>query len=340
MKPPAIRDDIRAFHAELVVVDLHVDVVLQHRLLRYDIQKRHRPLVRRQPLFWHADIPRMIEGGYTAAVLGIHYWPWQSRRALRQVKKQLDYVRQVVDRDTRVLLARTAADIDVAKRTGRLALLAGLEGAHMLDQSLDFLEEARDRGVVYVTLAHFSKNAACTPGLGRKKNQRDGLTPFGRDLVAELNRLGILVDVAHVNRPGVIEACETSTSPVIASHSLASGLRDTPRGLDDAGLHAVAATGGVVGVIFAPNFLRGKLDAPIDAVIDHLLYIADRIGPRHLAIGTDFDGWIPSIPNDIRDCRDLAWLTQRLVDRGTSREDVAGILGGNFLRVLRQVRGA
>ena len=138
----------------------------------------------------------------------------------------------------------------------------------------------------------------------------------------------------------MLEACEVSTAPVIASHSFATALNEHGRGLTDAGLEAVASTGGVVGVIFSPEFLAGKLNASLDAVVDHVLYIADRIGPEHIAIGTDFDGWIPTIPNDIRDCRDLPLLTQRLLDRGLSKPHLSLVLGANILRVLREVRGA
>ena len=340
VRAPAIRDDVRAFHAAQIVVNLHVDCIIQQRLFRYDMRKRHRPLMRRQPFIWQADIPRMLEGGYTAAAMGLHYWPFESKRGWRAVRKQLAYLERVVETDERVLLARTAADIERAHAEGKLALMAGLEGAHMLGGALAHLDEAAQRGALYMTLAHFSRNAACTPGMGRKSNQRDGLTDWGRELIARLETLKIVVDVAHVNRPGVLEACAAAKAPVLATHTCAVGLHDNDRGLTDEGLAAVAGTGGAIGIIFGPNFLRGKLNAPLEAVADHVMYVAERVGAEHLALGTDFDGWLPTIPNDIRDCRDLPLLTQLLLDRGLSEDDVAGMLGRNVLRVIREVRGA
>ena len=339
MKAPAISEKARAFHAAQIVIDLHVDIILQQRLFRYDISKFHRPWLRRQPFFRHADIPRMIEGGYTAAILGIHYWRKESERGWQEVNKQLDYMHAVVDDDDRVVLVRTADDIVQAKEDGKLALLAGLEGAHLLNVSLDHVDEVAARGAVYITLAHFHKNSAATPGMGRGRNHTDGLSPFGRDLVRKMNATKVLVDAAHVNRPGVLEICDLSTAPVIASHTMAVSIHENDRGLTDEGIRAIAGTGGVIGIIFAPNFLRGRLNASTDAVVDHALHVAELVGTEHLAIGSDFDGWVPAIPNDIRDCRDLCLVTEKLLDRGMSEDDVAGVLGGNFLRVLREVRG-
>jgi membrane dipeptidase len=340
MKAPQIREEVRAFHDSQIVIDLHVDVIIQQRLFRYDISKQHRPWMRRQPFFRHADIPRMLEGGYTFAALGIHYWPWESKRGWKEVRKQLAYLEKVTARDERVVLARTAADVEAAHADGKLALAPGLEGSHLINGDLEHLDEAAERGVVYLTLAHFSKNQVATPGMGRGKNQADGLTELGREVVARLNELKLVVDVAHVNWPGAIEACEVSTQPVVATHTCAVGLQMNNRGVTDDAIRAIAETGGVMGIIFCPSFLRGKLNASLDAVVDHTFYIADLVGPEHLAVGSDFDGWIPTIPNDIRDCRDLALLTQKLLDRGMSKDEVAGLLGLNFLRVFRTIRGA
>jgi membrane dipeptidase len=321
------------------VVDLHVDSVIQQRLFRYDLRRRHRPFLRRQPLFWHADIPRMLEGGYTAAGMTAHWFPWESERGWRELLRQIDYVRRVAERDPRVTLAHTASDIERAHAEGRLAMLPVVEGAHMLNRRLDRVPLLAERGVLYLTLTHFSKNAAVTPGMGRGANQRDGLSPFGRELVRALETHRVLVDLAHLNRPGVLEVCEVATRPVIASHTCCAGVHDHPRSITDEGLRAIAATGGVAAIMFAPNFQTGRLDASIDTVVDHALHAAGVMGPEHVALGTDFDGWLPAIPNDIRDCRDVPYYTQRLLDRGMSEHDVTALLGGNILRVLRTVRG-
>ncbi len=333
----ALFSEAQALCREAIVVDLHVDVILQRRLFGYDPLKRHGAGWRGQPLFWHADIPRMLEASYTCAALGVHYWPWQSPRAWREVQRQLAVMESLLSSPL-VSLARRAVDIERAHQEGRLAVCAGIEGAHVLNGSLAVLDEAVERGCLYLTLTHFSKNAAATPGLGRGRDQSSGLTDFGRALVRRLNALGILVDVAHVNGPGVLEACEVSDSPVLATHTCARGLFDTPRGLRDEEIRSIAQTGGVMGVIFAPYFLSGRLWASVDILIDHLFYLADLVGWEHVALGTDFDGWIATIPHEMRDCRDLVILVERMLARGADATSIRGMLGENVLRVLRRVR--
>lgn len=329
--------EAQALCCEAIVVDLHVDVILQRRLFGYDPLKRHRAGWRGQPLFWHTDIPRMLEASYTCAALGLHYWPWESVRGWREIQRQFAVVESLLS--SGVCLARCVEDIERAHREGGLAICAGIEGAHVLNGSLSVLEEAAERGCLYLTLAHFSKNAAATPGMGRGQDQRSGLTEFGRALVRRLNALGILVDVAHVNGPGVLEACEVSNAPVLATHTCVRALFDTPRGLNDDAIRSIAQTGGVMGVIFAPYFLSGRLWASVDILIDHIFYIAELVGWEHVALGTDFDGWIASIPHEMRDCRDLVVLVERMLARGADVGSIRGMLGENVMRVLRQVRG-
>ncbi|MCA9562546.1 MAG: membrane dipeptidase [Myxococcales bacterium] len=340
MKAPTIRDSVLEAHRDFVVFDLHVDVILQQRLFGYDISKAHRPWMRRQPFWRHADVPRMLEGGYSGVSFGIHYWRKETPKGWVEVQKQLDYMEKVAATDERVVLARTAADIEAAGKSGKLAATAGFEGAHLIDGNLNHIDEMAERHGLYLTLAHFSKNQACTPGMGKGANQEDGLTEFGKALVKKLNDAKMLVDVAHVNEPGVLDAARASQAPVIATHTCAKGVHHHARGITDEGFKAIAETGGVAGVIFSPGFLKGKLNASLDAVVEHAKYIADLVGPEHLALGTDFDGWIPTIPNDIRDCRDMPAYSQRLMDAGFSRDEVAGLMGGNLMRVIREVRGA
>jgi membrane dipeptidase len=281
----------------------------------------------------------MLEGHYSGAALGLHYWPWESRRAWGEVRRQFG-VLEVLACDPRVRLARYARDFEAAAQEGQLALCAGLEGAHLLGGDLGHLDEAEARGALYMTLAHFSKNSAVTPSLGRGRDEESGLTAWGRALIKRLNEKKILVDVAHVNGRGVLEACDLSEAPILATHSCVRSLYDTPRGLTDEGIRAIAQSGGVIGVIFAPIFLAGRLRASLDRIVDHLFYIADLVGWEHTALGSDLDGWIPSIPHEMRDCRDLYKVVLRLFERGADAQAIRGMLGENILRVIRQARGA
>lgn len=320
-------------------LDLHVDCIIQQRLFGYDMLRRHRAGMRGQPLFWHNDVPRMIEAGYRGACLGIHYFPWESERGWHEAMRQIAYLDDVVAADPRVFRVREPADWDRAAEAGQLALAPGVEGAHILNGRLERVAELRQRGVAYLTLTHFSRNAAATPSMGRGHNERDGLTGFGRELVAELEAQDILIDLAHVNMPGVLETCALAKRPLLATHSGAKALHDVPRLLSDEAIDAIAALDGVIGVIFAPNFLTGRLRADSSCVVDHIEYLLDRVGPRHVALGSDYDGWLPAIPSDMRDCRDIGVVGRILRERGHDEATIARIYHVNAEELLGRQRG-
>ncbi|MFW5966133.1 MAG: dipeptidase [Persicimonas sp.] len=320
-------------------LDLHVDSIIQQRLFGYRIGRRHRRGMGGQPLFWHADIPRMVEAGYRGACLGIHYFPWESERGWRELNRQIDYVDEVVGADERVLRVRRPSDWQRAARKGLLALAPGVEGAHMLAGKLERVERLAERGVAYLTLTHFSKNSAATPSMGRGANENDGLSDFGRRLIDALEESGIVVDLAHVNTPGVLEACERAGRPVLCTHTGVKGVHDHRRNISDAEIEAIADTGGVIGVIFAPIFLAGKLRASTEIVVDHIEYLVERVGGRHVALGSDYDGWLPSIPRDQHDCRDIHRVAELLYARGYPEELVERIFWRNALEVLSGRRG-
>ncbi len=332
-RPPEVRERAREIHRRAIVADFHVDSILWQRLVRYDLRRRHRPIGWGTPFGNHADIPRMLAGGYTCPGFGLHYWPWGIAKAWAEVRRQIDYFERLTQLDERITIARTAEDVRRAKAEGRLAGFPGCEGAHILDGRLERIAELRRRNVRYLTLTHFSKNAAATSAMGIGADAVSGLTPWGRELVAECNRVGLIVDVAHVNAPGVLDACAASRRPVIASHTGVKGVRPHRRNIDDAGLRAIAAGGGVVGIMFAPVFLAASNDADSTCILDHIDHAVRTIGIDHVALGSDFDGMIP-IPTDLRDCTDLVRVTEGLVLRGYSELDIRKILGENWLRVL------
>lgn len=322
------------------IIDLHVDSIIQQRLFRYDIRRRHRAGVTGQPLFWHADIPRMIEAGYEGACMGIHYYPWENERGWQEMKRQIAYLDEVAARDERTMRVRSVADFERARESGKLALVPGVEGAHMLNGRIDRVAQLAALDVAYLTLAHFSANSAATPSIGRGANERQGLTAFGRKLVMELNRHGVAVDVAHVNTPGVLDACKVTQAPLFCTHTGVQGAWDNPRNITDAEVDAIAATGGVIGVIFAPLYLAGKWRADTEVALDHIEYIIERVGLDHVALGSDYDGWLPTILSDHRDCRDIIRLTQGLRQRGYNDQQVHKISSGNVLRVMSDVESA
>lgn len=329
--------EARALHSRVGgLVDLHVDCIIQNRLFGYNLRKRHRRGVRGQPLFWHADLPRMREGGYGVALMGIHYWPWESARGWRECNTQIDVLDRVAQEDPGAMRVRQPGDLEAAAEQGLLALMPGVEGAHMLHGQLDHVRALARRQVAYLTLTHFSRNSAATPSMGRGSNERDGLSDFGRQVVQELNRWGVAVDCAHLNTPGVLEVCQITRAPVFCTHTGVKAVREHPRNITDAEIDAIAAVDGVIGVMASTNFLTRGFWGTSEAMVRHLDHIVQRVGPRHAALGSDFDGWIP-IMRDQRDCLDLVKVTWGLMQRGYREEDLALILRDNSLRVLRRV---
>ena len=207
----------------------------------------------------------------------------------------------------------------------------------MLNGRIERVEELSKLGVSYLTLTHFSANAAATPSMGRGANERDGLTALGRRLIRELNQWRIAIDLAHVNTPGVLEACALTEVPLFCTHTGVKGVHDHARNISDGEIDAIAKTGGVIGIIFGPLFLSGKLRASTEIALDHLEYVVRRVGVEHVALGSDYDGWLPTILSDHRDCRDILRLVDGLVERGYSLEEVEMIKGGNALRVFKAV---
>lgn len=332
-------DQARALHAQAGVMDLHVDSIIQQRLFGYDVRKRHSAGFRGQPLIWHADIPRMCDAGYGAICMGVHYWPTERRQAMVEVHKQIDYLDRIADADPAAMRVWTPDDWAVARERGLLGIAPGVEGAHMLNGDLSHVETLARRGIAYLTLTHFSRNAAATPSLGRGANETDALTDFGRQLVDELNHWGIAVDVAHVNTPGVLEACRLTAAPLLCTHTGVRGVHDIWRNLTDREIDAIAETGGVIGLMFASNHMAGRLNVDSNIIADHIDYVVRRVGPRHVCYGSDYDGWVP-LPRDQRDVRDSVKVTHALLERGYSEEDVLLILRDNAQRVLEEAWAA
>lgn len=363
----AITKEAKKLHEQSIVVDLHVDPIIQHFIFGYDISKEHHPswkpekhrlalkLIKmyagirglHRPFFNHIDLPRMLKGGYTAGGFGIHFWPFQLEMGWEGIKNQINYFHQVVEKENNLILGKSPEDIRHAFKQRKLAGFMGVEGAHCLGKGgsktikrrLDRIEELfEDCSVRYLTLAHFSKNDFATPCMGLGSNPTNGLTEFGKELIRKMNEVGMIIDVAHVNDQGVLDACKVSIKPVLVTHTGLAGRHSHRRNISDSALKAVADTGGVVGVMFATNFLSKSRDDPnTEIVMEHLEHIITQVGEEHTAIGSDFDGWISGIPQDMDDAKDLPLLTQSMTDRGYTPECVKKILGENFLRVWKEI---
>ncbi|HMG19956.1 MAG TPA: dipeptidase [Kofleriaceae bacterium] len=328
-------DEARAMHDECCVLDLHADTAKLMDKLGYDLAMRHdRPMPRRVNVFGHVDLPRLREGGVAGQFFSFWTTPYPERGCARSVADQLDALDGAIDRHPGELTwTRTGAEVRAAKAAGRIAALGGIEGGQALEGQLAAIEPFARRGVRYLGLLHFSANAIGRPAHGRGADPAQGLTGFGRDVVRECERCGVIVDLAHINRRGFFDALALATRPPMVSHTGVLGVHRHWRNIDDEQLRAVADKGGCVGVIFARRYLGS---ASIDAVVDHLLHIVDVAGDDVPALGSDFDGFVVP-PEGLEDIAALPNLTVALSRRGVAPRVLEKILGGNVLRVLDAV---
>jgi membrane dipeptidase len=359
----------RELLADFPVADGHNDLPWALReQVRYDLDARD--IAADQSAHLHTDLARLRAGG-----VGAQFWSVYVRSdlpgALTATLEQIDCVRQLIARypaDLRA--ARTAADMEAARGEGRIASLMGAEGGHSIDNSLAALRGLYALGVRYMTLTHndniaWADSATDEPGVG-------GLSAFGREVVREMNRLGMLVDLSHVAATTMRDALDTSVAPVIFSHSSSRAVCDHPRNIPDDVLERLPANGGVAMVTFVPKFvLQAAVDwtvaadenmrahgfhhldttpeamrvhrafeerhpcpvATVSTVADHLDHMREVAGIDHLGIGGDYDG-TAFTPDGLHDVSGYPRLIAELLDRGWSKTDLAKVTWQNAVRVL------
>jgi len=359
-----------------VVIDLHDDTTQMIVDEGYNLGDRHD--------YGQVDIPRMRAGHVSGLFLSIwtdtgRYTPLE---AIRRTLQQIDSVRREVARHPNDLeMATTAADILGAKKRGHIAILMGLEGGHAIDSDLSVLRSYAELGVRYLTLTH--TNHTPWADSSAKPGEHNGLTDFGRQVVRELNQLGMMVDISHVSDKTFQDALDASAAPVIASHSSSRALASAPRNMTDDMLRALAKKGGVVHINFYEGFLDNgfaqrettlkaeqaeqdaiddrtpkfgdrsqngpairKLNArriaklgrlPLSRLLDHFEHVVKVAGVDHVGLGSDFDGADDLFPEGMEDISKIPNLVRGLMERGFSDEDILKIVGGNTLRVMREV---
>jgi membrane dipeptidase len=305
------------------------------RWFGYDLHTRHTPPLPRAALGGHVDLPRMHDGGMGAQFFGLVSVPlaWRARGMARVIDEQIDALEEAALRRPGALrVVRTAEEIETCKQRGVIGALLGIEGAHALEGNLDRLAAFARRGVRYLGLLHFSANEAGYPAYGRGAQEAAGLTPWGHELIVRCEELGVIVDLAHINRRGFLEACAQAKRAPIVSHTGVTGAFSHWRNIDDEQLRAVAAKGGCVGVIFCPRYVGGD---GIEPVVRHLLHMLNVTGEDVPALGSDWDGFI--VPTQaLSDPRGLPLLTEALLKAGLGERVIGKILRDNVLRVLRE----
>jgi len=325
--------EARALLAEHPAIDLHADTLLWAHWLGYDVHRRHTPPFPRAAFGGHVDLPRMLEGGMGAQFFGLVSLPLMRKTSglARSVHAQIDVLDEaILRRPTSLGKVRTAEELEAGRAEGRVGALLGIEGAHALEGELDNLDAFARRGVRYLGLLHFSANEAGYPAYGRGRHDSDGLTSWGHALVERCEDKGVLVDLAHINRAGFLDACVQAKRPLIVSHTGVTGAFSHWRNIDDDQLRAVAGKGGCVGVIFCPRYLGGD---GLEPVVRHIRHVLDVAGEDTPALGSDWDGFIiPTRP--LCDPLGLPLLVEALLADGVSERAVGKILRGNVMRVL------
>lgn len=335
-----LSQEVLDLHASSIIFDGHCDTLIPVRegLRRLDQRVEVNPGGDSRDVR-HVDLPRLREAGVTAQIFACfvreQFLPaGATLEALRLIDAFYGALEENPDA---LLLATTAADVERAKATGRVAGILSLEGAEPLAGELPALRMFYRLGVRALGLTWNYRNQAAD-GLFEARTG-GGLTKFGVALVEEANRLGVILDVAHLAPAGVRDVLNLSQAPVVASHANAHALCDFPRNLTDEQLAGIAASGGLVAVTYVPAFVAAdEKEASLDRLLDHLDYIVKAIGIDHVGIGSDFDGY-NGVLSGLEDVTRLPALTAGLVARGYGPEAVAKILGGNYLRVFRQVAG-
>jgi membrane dipeptidase len=345
--PYVLRPEAAARHAALTIADLHADPLLWARELEVPIDHGH------------VDLDRLIKGNVAIQVFGsvtksprgmnyernsassdnilplvvaqrqpVNTWTSLLERALFHAEK----LASAAERSGgRLRVVRTRADLDgvLAERAaGRRVVggLLGVEGGHTLEGRVDNVDVLADAGFRMIGLAHFFDNEVAGSMHGEEKY---GLTPLGREVVARMEARGVLVDVAHLSHQGVAEVLEMARKPVISSHGGVQATCNENRNLSDEEIRGIARTGGLVGVGF---FEKAVCDLSPAAIARAIRHVRDLVGIRHVALGSDYDGAVP-VSFDVAD---VALVTQALMDLGFTDEELGLAMGGNAIRVLSE----
>lgn len=262
-----------------------------------------------------------VERNYTA-VGGLH-------RALHLIDHFFEECKLVKEQ---VRLVRSREDITRIMETDEIGFLLTIEGGEPLEEDLSVLRLLERLGVRGIGLTWNNRNALAG---GIWEERTPGLSNFGESVVRELNRLHMLVDVAHLSEPGFWDVMEVSSAPVICSHANAFSLCPHKRNLKDTQLKALASSGGMIGVTFVPDFVDGG-NPTLDRLVDHIVHLCTVMGANRVGLGSDFDGTDALVPG-LEDCASLPNLTAAMLSRGFQEDEVAGILGRNWLHLLEDI---
>jgi membrane dipeptidase len=325
---------VRRILSEVPLIDGHNDLPGQIRGMktsegdvgRYDLRQR---------TSGDTDIPRLRQGMVGAQFWSVNVNVNHPRPAMQQLE-QIDVAHRVIEAYPDVFeLAGSASDIERIFGAGKIASLLGIEGGHVIENSLGALRTFYRAGVRYMGLTHFANTDWADSATDSVVV--DGLSPFGEEVVREMNRMGMLVDLSHVSPAAMSDALNVTEAPVIFSHAGARALADHPRNVPDSILRRLPSNGGVLMQLFYPPYINTGVDstATLAEVADHIEHIRDVAGVDHVGIGSDFDG-IPSYVEGLEDVSTFPALFVELARRGWTDEELGKLAGENLLRAMRE----
>ncbi len=327
-------------HSRILTLDSHCDTPM--------FFPQHVEFDHRDPKIL-VDMHKMADGRQDATIM-VAYIPQTMPKAdgpKVYADSIFDKIEDIVARNQQYIgIARTPADLWQNKQQGRKSIMLGIENGYAIEGSLEHLRHFADRGIVYMTLCHNGDNDICDSARGTQTH--GGVSAFGKEVIREMNRLGIMVDLSHAAESSFYDALKLSETPIVCSHSNCRALCDHPRNLTDDQMRALAQKGGVMQITLYHGFLVKdsadyvsgsfceELQATIEDAMRHLLYAIDVMGIDHVGLGTDFDGdgGICGLANSA----ELLQFTRQLLSRHFTEEDIRKIWGGNFLRVMQQVQ--
>ncbi|MBK0378953.1 dipeptidase [Mucilaginibacter segetis] len=366
-------------HQKAILVDTHNDALSNELITKADLGKRQRE--------GNFDLIRAKEGGLDVQVFSV--WcsgQYGNGTAYAYANREIDSLYALINRNPdKMMMVRTGKELKKAVKQDKLAALIGVEGGHMIEDRMDYIDSLYNRGMSYLTLTWNNSNSWATSAtdevLHSDSLQHKGLTDFGKQVVRHLNELGVMIDLSHPGEQTFNDVMAVTTKPVIASHSCAYALDPHRRNLKDYQLKAIAKNGGVVFVNFYSGFLdstyfdkheayltkhKTQLDSlikiyndydlasirlnainkaeademrpPLSLLIKHIDYMVKLMGVDHVGIGSDFDG-AESYPLGLDSVTDYPKVTAELLKIGYSKKDINKILGGNFIRVLKENKG-
>ena len=363
----AISERAKKLHFSSLILDTHIDVTPKLQT-DWKFAERHDT--------GHIDLPRMKEGGLSGLFFSIYMsGTVTGPKAVNDALQRIAAVHKLAaDMPDKVMLCTTAADVRQAHKQGKIAALMGMEGGHMINNSLPVLRMYAALGVRYLTLTH-SVNTDWADSSGDQP-KHNGLSDFGKDVVRELNQLGVIVDISHVSDKTFWDALAVSQAPMIASHSSCRAISGHPRNMTDEMSKALAAKGGVLQINYLDSFIDPDLfaysqktsavsreliqkmggpsrenfakvreelakqfgpapKASWERIVEHIDHAVKLVGADHVGLGSDFDGG--SMPVGMEDCTKLPKITEALLRKGYKEADIRKILGENTVRLLADV---